>query len=150
MSTRARRRRSNQGFTMIEVMTVTGIVAILAAVALPNYFDYVQRSKIIEATTALADMRTRMEQWFLDNRTYVGGCDNAKLYALKNVKSFAVTCPTETADTYKIQADGITAQGMQDFVYSISTGDAKKTEKMPTGWTAAAACWSTRKDGTCG
>ena len=59
---------------MIEVMIVVAIVAILAAIALPNYADYVKRGKIIEATSALSDLRTRYEQFFLDNRTYVGGC----------------------------------------------------------------------------
>ena len=58
------------GFTMIEVMMVVAIVAILAAIALPNYSDYIKRGKIIEATSALSDARTRFEQSFLDNRTY--------------------------------------------------------------------------------
>ena len=63
-----------KGFTLIEVMIVVAIVAVLAAIALPNYADYIKRGKIIEATSALSDLRTRYEQWYLDNRTYVGGC----------------------------------------------------------------------------
>ena len=59
---------------MLEVMIVTAIVAILAAIALPNYADYVTRGKITEATTALSDMRQRYEQFFLDNRSYLNGC----------------------------------------------------------------------------
>ena len=57
---------------MIEVMIVVAIVAILAAIALPNYSDYVKRGKIIEATSGLSDMRTRYEQFYLDNRTATG------------------------------------------------------------------------------
>ena len=63
-----------RGFTLIEVMIVVAIVAVLAAIALPNYADYVKRGKIIEATSALSDLRTRYEQYYLDNRTYAGGC----------------------------------------------------------------------------
>src|SRR5258708_6947981 len=62
------------GFTLIEVMIVVAIVGVLAAIALPNYSDYVKRSKIIEATSVLSDLRVRYEQFFLDNRTYTGGC----------------------------------------------------------------------------
>ena len=56
------------GFTLIEVMITIAVIAILAAVALPNYVEYVTRSRLVEAKTNLSDMRTRMEQFFLDNR----------------------------------------------------------------------------------
>jgi len=156
MAANRRNARAQRGFTLIEMLIVVGIVGLLAAVALPNYSDYIQRSKIVEATSALADMRVRMEQWYLDNRTYIGGCANAKTYALKNVKHFTISCPTETATTYKIKADGIKAEGMDKFSYSLTVdpgvgvGDIKATEGVPTGWSKASDCWTTRKDGTCG
>src|SRR2546425_8114960 len=63
------------GFTLIELMVAVAIVAILAAVALPNYTDYVRRGKIQEATSALLAMRVKTEQYFQDNRQYpTGGC----------------------------------------------------------------------------
>ncbi len=60
------------GFTLIEVMITVAVIAILAAVALPNYIEYVTRSKLVEAKTNLSDMRTRLEQYFLDNRDVSG------------------------------------------------------------------------------
>ena len=48
------RRYNNRGFTLIEVMVVVVILAILAAIALPSYANYVARSKI---RTAQADLR---------------------------------------------------------------------------------------------
>ncbi len=45
------------GFTLIELMITIVIVATLAAIALPAYNYYVKRSREVEATTALSDIR---------------------------------------------------------------------------------------------
>ncbi len=74
MNSATRNRSRIAGFTLIEVMITVAIIAILAAVALPNYIDYVTRSRLVEAKSNLSDMRTRLEQYFLDNRSYPGAC----------------------------------------------------------------------------
>ena len=145
----SRGRSPRNGFTLIEVMIVVAIVAILAAIALPNYSYYVQRSKIIEATTSLSDARQRTEQLFLDTRTYAGNCTTAKNAVQPGLKSFTLDCPTENASAYKIRATGVPAQGTSaSFVYTIDNTGAK-TSAGPTGWAGNGSCWATRKDGTC-
>ena len=135
------------GFTMIEVMMVVAIVAILAAIALPNYSDYIKRGKIIEATSALGDVRTRYEQFFLDHRTYVGGCDVIKP-VVNTARAFDIDCPGESATTYSGIATGRAAEGMTNFVYEINQLNVHKTTN--TGWGATSAdCWVIRKDGSC-
>ena len=89
--------RSNrmQGFTLIEVMITVAIVGILAAIALPSYIDFVTRGKLIDGTTKLGDFRSKMEKYFMDNRTYLdtlgAGCGVPNpLVATSDY--FAITC----------------------------------------------------------
>lgn len=137
------------GFTLIEVMVVVAIVAILGALALPAYQDYVQRGKIPEATSGLSTARIAMEQWYLDHRSYNGAGNPCANPAQWNTKYFTFTCPGLAADTYVIQADGIAGQGMGNFVYTIDQTNAKASNITAPGWPGAKLCWITRKGGTC-
>jgi type IV pilus assembly protein PilE len=140
--------RTAGGFTLIEVMIVVAIVAVLAAIALPNYSDYIRRGKIIEATNALSDLRTRYEQFFLDNKTYAGGC--LAFGGLVTAKAFTIACTTgESATTYKPTATGNAADGMSGFAYDIDQTNTKTSTITAPGWGNLGCGWVTRKDGSC-
>ena len=145
--------RKERGFTLLEVMITVAIVGILAAIALPSYDYFITRSRIIEATSTLGDMRAQMEKYFLDNRTYLNGgaCAVAPLMTAHNGvadNKFQIKAGTGgcTATTYVIEADGVGP--MSGFTYTINEQDVKATTATPWGATSG-NCWVSRKDGTC-
>jgi type IV pilus assembly protein PilE len=110
----------------------------------------VTRGKIPDATSYLATKRVKMEQFFQDNRTYVGAECPAAADSTTS-RNFDFTC-TATASTFTATATGKGA--MAGFSYTVNQTGAKTsafTSPAPSGWTAPSPnnCWATRKGGSC-
>ncbi|MGA7104903.1 MAG: prepilin-type N-terminal cleavage/methylation domain-containing protein [Candidatus Deferrimicrobiaceae bacterium] len=56
--------RKNKGFTLIELMIVVAIIAILAAIAIPNFMSFVVKTKRTEAKTNLEAIYKAEISWF--------------------------------------------------------------------------------------
>jgi type IV pilus assembly protein PilE len=141
-----------KGFTLLELLIVLGVIGILSAIAIPSYRDYIIRGKITEATSNLGDMRIKLEQFYQDNRTYVGACVGGTVAPLptgSNARAFTYSCPTLTATTFSVRALGNASEGMSGFDYTINQANAKATASVAPGWTLTAGCWVTKKDGSC-
>lgn len=146
--------RQSSGFTLIELMITVAIIGILSAVAIPAYTDYVTRGKIPEATSALASMRIRLEQFYQDNRNYGSDDDNC---GVPNPTSdnFTYDCDWGAGGTgqfYTITASGVAGRGMGGFAYTIDQAGSRQTTALPAAWgTAPPAipCWVTKKGGGC-
>lgn len=155
------------GFTLIEVMVTVAIVAILAAIALPLYTDYVRRGKLPEATSNLLALRTKMEQFYLDNRNYTGGgiilapCTAGSAVPLPALKYFTPNpnCNLGASpDRYQITMDGGVAGGDQTMVgihFTIDQSNNRSTTVDPSSTVANAGyigntnCWVSKKGGAC-
>jgi type IV pilus assembly protein PilE len=140
---------TNRGFTLIEVMVVVAIIAILAAIAIPNYNDYLTRSRTAEPASVLSDARVLMEQFFQDNRAYgTAGVCGASAAAPQNA-NFTYSCVLgNPPQSYVWTATG---QGpMRGFVYTIDQLNARtSTIGGGAAWPARALvnCWITSRNG---
>jgi type IV pilus assembly protein PilE len=61
-----------QGFSLIELLLVLVIMGILAAIALPNYTSYMQKTRRAAAEAALESFANAMERHFTINNSYLG------------------------------------------------------------------------------
>jgi type IV pilus assembly protein PilE len=150
-------KKKESGFTLIEVMITVAIVAILVAVALPNYRNYIIRGKLVAGTNALAALRAQMEQYYQDNRTYlsVDGTTTAitsPCPAGTTADTFTLTCPAPplTATSYTLTATGSGITG--GAVYTVNQLNVQTTVGLPSSWGSVPSnnqCWIMRKGDSC-
>ena len=61
--------QTESGFTLIEVMVVVAIIGILVAVAVPQYQDYIARSRIVEGMNLSSSAKLAVTETFASRGT---------------------------------------------------------------------------------
>ena len=80
-----------RGFTLIEAVVVMAIAATLAAVAIPNYSEYVMRGHRSAVKAFISDVASRQSQFFVDRRNYAATVD-----------ALSMTAPADVALRYAV------------------------------------------------
>jgi type IV pilus assembly protein PilE len=136
------------------VMIVVAIVAILAAVALPAYGDYVRRGQLPEAFSGMSDLRVKMEQYYQDNRNYGSAqCADSGPPSWSNGSGtltygggqfFDFTCAISNGGQgYTITADGRNGSRADGHTYTVTHANVRRTTQFK-GTSVTATCWQTK------
>lgn len=134
--------RSQSGFSLIELMVTFAIIAILATIAIPAYSEYVKQGKVAEATSTLADLRMKAEQYFQDLRTY----ENAPCTPAANTTKYFDYACNSGATTFMITATGKSDHELGNFEFTIDQNN-NKTSKYEGA--VGLTCWITKKGESC-
>lgn len=142
-----------RGFTLLELMMVVAIVSILAAIAIPAYSDYLQRSRRSEAKSALGQVVAAEEKHFLANGSYSTDLTQLPGSGLKNI----VAGPPSTGQTenghYRLDVIN-DAQGWRVRAVAISSSQLADTDCRSlllnfNGTRSAFASDNSNSTGTC-
>ncbi|MEN8990813.1 pilin [Avibacterium paragallinarum] len=61
-----------KGFTLIELMIVVAIIGILAAIAIPQYQNYIARSQVARVMSEAGSIKTAVDNCLLNGKTTIG------------------------------------------------------------------------------
>jgi type IV pilus assembly protein PilA len=128
-------RRSSRvdGFTLIELVVVVGIIGLLAVIAVPNFLRFQLKSKTSEGKTNLAAIRTAEESYYSEFGAYVSAAASPPGISM-NAKTVFSNASGAGAGFDRL---GWSPDGPIYFNYAVSTAGASPPDSEY--WAAAAA-----------
>jgi len=129
------RKKINEGFTLIEILIVVVIIGILAAVAIPTYFQYVQRGYASDAKVQIKNILENAKLYYSENDEFPEDVQTMNLEGYANVPESTLRKWTFTLDLTYDETTGlsgtVTAESLDDMnggagkilLFDVTTGN---------------------------
>jgi type IV pilus assembly protein PilA len=110
----------NKGFTLIELMIVIAIVAILVALAVPAYQDYVKRTKVGECINNGAVPKLQISEYYQSENAWPAGAAEAGINADTGDTQYCLPMTYNANGVFTVNPDGPTI-GIPDTIVAVLT-----------------------------
>ncbi|MBF0271885.1 MAG: prepilin-type N-terminal cleavage/methylation domain-containing protein [Magnetococcales bacterium] len=134
----------SRGFTLVELLIVVAIIAVLSAVALPNYQDSVRKSRRADAQQLMTAIANREEVYLLDAMSYsnsfttlnftLNGWTCANTTCTNAYYTVIVTPGTGAPPSFTITATPVAASTQASDGILTLTNTGTKTRNGVSGW----------------
>lgn len=125
--------RIQRGFTLMELMIVVAVIAILSAIAYPNYQEFLKKGRRAAAQSHLMEIALQQQQYLLDARTYASDLATLNMQTPNDVASFyqiTITASDGPPPSFTITATPISGS-VQASDVTLSIDQTGK--KLPVG-----------------
>lgn len=134
-------RKSQTGFTLIELMVTVAIVGILASLAYPSYIEHVARARRADAQTVLMEGAQAMQRYYSAHNTYASatlpsGVQVVPRFADSGQKTYDVTVTSADAAGFTLTATPVRTDALCGNLTLTGAG-----VKGKTGSGSLSDCW---------
>ena len=123
-------KKTQKGFTLVELMIVVAIIGILAAIAIPAYTDYIARSQASEAVTLMSGAKTPVAEFYADKGVWPNTGSFNSLVKQQSGKYVATLVPSDDGTNFTVTAT-MNATGVSN---DILSGTVMITTANGTRW----------------